>query len=152
MAPTDRTEVLPSAGDVAYFVKLHLDTVRFVKHSDERKKIGLYEVEGKARPMLVCEVVAGNSGRCSFRVFPMTSIGVDGEGRPQQYRIPVGRLGFETTNSYVVADDIHRLPENMLSPDEDGECIIQSLGKLTLGHVIKIWQGHALRSGGLSAE
>ena len=44
MAPTDRNEVLPSEGDVAYFVKLHLDKVRFVKHIDEPKKTGLYEV------------------------------------------------------------------------------------------------------------
>ena len=47
MLPADLNKVLPSEGDVAYFVKLHLDKVRFVKHIDEPKKTGLYEVEGK---------------------------------------------------------------------------------------------------------
>ena len=145
MAPTDRNEVLPSAGKVAYFVKLHLYTVRFVKHSDELKKTGLYEVEGKARPMLVCEVLAGNAG-CSFRVFPMTTKSAKQRGNPE-YRVPVGRLPNETKESFVMVDDIQILPENMLSPDWARPSEFQTLEPLAFRHALAKWREYALRWG-----
>ena len=151
MAPTDRNEVLPSEGDVAYFVKLHLDKVRFVKHIDDPKKTGLYEVEGKARPMLVCKVLAGNSGR-RFRVFPMTTKGVDRLGQPKACRVSVGRLPNDTEDSFVMVDEIQRLPENMLSPDWGRPGVFNRLDPFIYGHVIRIWQDCSLRLGSLLAE
>ena len=151
MLPADLSKVLPSEGDVAYFVKLHLDKVRFVKQIDEPKKTGLYEVEGKARPMLVCKVLAGNSGR-RFRVFPMTTKGVDRLGQPKACRVSVGRLPNDSEASFVMVDEIQRLPENMLSPDWGRPSVFNRLDPLIYGHVIRIWQDCSLRLGPLSAE
>ena len=147
MAPTDRNEVLPSERDVAYFVKLHLDTVRFVKHSDEPKKIGLYEVEGKARPMLVCRVFGKGSGRRFFRVFPMTTVGFDELGQPKACRVSVGRLPNKTKESFVMVDDIQTLPENMLSPDWGRPSEFQTLEPHAFRHALAKWREFALRSG-----
>lgn len=71
--PDNTGKELPREGDVAYFIKLHLDTVRR-EGPAEKPDESMYSVRGKSRPMFVvrCDTV---DGRHLFQVFPLRRSG-----------------------------------------------------------------------------
>ena len=109
---------MPCAGDVAYFVKLHLDTAVKKGPHAHREDHRVYEVEGKPRPMLVMQLLTKRCrGRRQFLVLPITSQGHDEKGTRRSDVKPIGRCIDDEHDSFV---EMERwlLPENLLhAPD-----------------------------------
>ena len=101
-----------SAGDVRSFVKLHLDSAR-----EKRERLingnWLYEVEGKARPMVVLAAPQIRNGRRWYLVVPLHS-------KPSRDCIPLANFLGPTKQSFAdLTDGCPLLPENLLaSPRE----------------------------------
>ncbi len=96
-------------GHIAYFVKLHLDTVKVV---DKREEVWSFRVDGKARPMLVRRVTEANGVKW-FRVFHLTTKGKDRNGNVKPDLFPVGHILEAEKESYINRN-AELLPENMI--------------------------------------
>ena len=106
---------MPAAGQVAYFVDLHLDTVRVVERNTRKEDIWWYRAEGKTRPMYVLAASPKRErGKRWFTVLSITTKGLDEKERLRDSHIHIGECICPDQDSYV---DLRpqRLPENMLS-------------------------------------
>ena len=112
---------IPKEGDVAYFVKLHLDTLQMTGTHPSRPDHWLYSLEGKSRPMLVIRLLPERvRGRRWFRVLPITSKGSDGNGKQKNGVEPIGNCLDPAVLSFVELEP-QVLPENMICRKSDGQ-------------------------------
>ena len=112
VAPTP-VPALPRAGQVAYFVHLHLDTARDdgahpVLHNER-----VYRVDGKARPMLVLTELKPERGRRWLLAVPITSKGIDAKGNLKPDHIRMDRCLSADMESFAMLPP-QRLPDNLL--------------------------------------
>ncbi len=137
---------LPSEGDVAYFVHLHLDTAAVKGAHPRQTATWVYHVEGKPRPMLVLTCLKQcDRGRRWFLVLPITTKGYDGKGRRRSDVEPIGRCIDPDRDSFVRVEPC-RLPENLLFCGNGGSAIVRSCDPLGVGNALKILE-HKLRKG-----
>ena len=128
---------LPSAGQVAYFVHLHLDTAQDLGehpiHNDER----VYRVNGKARPMLVLAELKPERGRRWFHVLRITSKGLDEKGNPKEGHQRIGKCIAPEVDSCVVLE-LQRLPDNLLHPIDGGSAVVVPCDQFGFDQALKI--------------
>lgn len=106
---------VPSAGEVAYFVHLHLNTVRDVGMHVHKEKVRMYHVEGKPRPMLVLmQLTEPEYGERIFIVLPITTKPKDGKDRLRTDLLRIGDCIDKDRNSFISLRP-QRLPGNLLS-------------------------------------
>ena len=115
-------------GDVVYFVYLHLNTVDTGKpvRRSHKERTYFYEVEGKARPMLVCGDPLERNGIKWHRVCPLTTKGLDESGKTKKGYIPVGNLIHPEKVSYLCCHP-ELYPENLLSVKNGSKCAVKRL-------------------------
>ena len=112
---------IPKEGDVAYFVKLHLDTLQMTGTHPSRQNHRLYSLEGKSRPMLVVRLLPERErGRRWLLVLPITSKGLDTLGNRKDGLQPIGNCLDSSCDSFVELN-VCKLPENMICRKNDGQ-------------------------------
>lgn len=114
------------AGQIVYFVHLHLDTVRHARPHDFRENHLVFEVEGKARPMLVWKCEGEKRGHRWYRVFPMTRQKLNKRG----FQVPFG-------DEYINLDP-RSIPDNMLYCEGSRSPVVKSLDPQSFGCILKI--------------
>lgn len=113
---------LPDDRDIATFVHLHLRTVSLKappKPTESQPQLpeghALYEVEGKARPMLILKVLSRKRvGRREYLLLPITSKGLDASDQPRKDVVPIGTLINQDRNSFITVEPV-KYPESMVS-------------------------------------
>lgn len=83
-------------------VKLHLDTVRFLRSAGNGNTNSLYEVEGKMRPAIVL-----GTARSRYRILYCTS-------KEKKGYFPLGNSLSCDAATWVDVSQVHHIPENML--------------------------------------
>ena len=127
-----RDHDLPTGGQVARFIKLHLDTlVRKDKHPHKEGE-SIYTIDGKTRPMLVLERLSRERGRRWFRVLPITTKGRDEGGNRRDDVEPIDNC-IEADKVSFVEMRPQWLPDNLF----DGS-IIKPCDPIVFGHVLRI--------------
>ena len=112
---------IPREGDVAYFVKLHLDTLQMTGTHASLPGHRQYSLEGKSRPMLVVRLLPERErGRRWLLVLPITSKGLDSRGNRKIGLEPIGNCLEPSCDSFVELN-VHKLPENMICRTSDGQ-------------------------------
>ncbi len=144
--PTPLSSQLPKEMDIAYFVHLHLDTTEPSSDRSHKQDHFVYCVEGKPRPMLVLRVLPDHRGRRWFRVLPITSKGKDANERLKNGVFFVGKLPGNERDSYITADDLRKLPENMVHRAKDRSPIIHSMDRLEFDNVVRIAASLSMRA------
>jgi hypothetical protein len=127
---------MPKEMDIAYFVHLHLNTIKSTTEPSHREGHCCYRVEGKPRPMLVLTVLPEERGCRWFRVLAITSKGKDVQGKLKRGFIPIGKLRDHDCVSYITVDDNRKLPENMVHRANRRSPIIDSMDRLGFDNVI----------------
>lgn len=139
---------LPRDREVAYFVKLHLDTI--VRKGDHPRNGGeaIYSVDGKPRPMLVLQRLQERErGKLWFLVLPVTSAGLDGNEKPKASVQPIGNCIDKHKDSFVEMD-VQKLPDNMIVRGSVGEVRrLAPCDPLTFMNVVKIVEHKVLKHG-----
>ncbi|QEG36884.1 hypothetical protein [Bythopirellula goksoeyrii] len=118
-------------GDIVQFVHLHLESAKPADKKSHKKDHLVYEVEGKQRPMLICEELSKERGERWFRAFYFTT---------KQYAkktIPVGRLINSEQDNFIHTEPV-RCPANLASIDNKGTSIIKQLDPIEFGSLLKI--------------
>lgn len=114
-------DYLPVEGEIVYFVKPHLDTLELSGAHETRGDVQIFTLEGKARPMLILRLLPeSDRGRRWFLVLPITSKGLNQDGKCKQNMEPIGRCLDPAKDSFVEIDGLAKLPENMISRLSDG--------------------------------
>ena len=112
---------IPNEGEVAYFVKLHLDTLQLTGPHPVVQEHCLYSLEGKSRPMLVLMVLPERErGRRWLLVLPITSKGLDARGNRKSGLEPIGNC-LESSRESFVETNVQKLPENMVCRTSNGQ-------------------------------
>lgn len=135
----------PAAGEVAYFVHLHLDTA--CRHADHPHKSdqGIYQVDGKPRPMLVLhEYSSVKRKRRWFLVLPITSKGRDAKDRPRTDVEPIGDCINENRESFVEMSP-EQLPENMLYVRSGHHPVVAPCNPLAFANAVKVLERKVLQ-------
>ncbi|MBW3596871.1 MAG: hypothetical protein KY475_06290 [Planctomycetes bacterium] len=129
-------------GSIAYFMYLHLNTARWVRRA-EKKGHDVYDVEAKARPVLVLdEQVIYEHGAKWYRVLRVTSTKpIDSRGKL--------RRGYEFFGPYVDPEKVSYIfcypewyPENLVYPDGGPT---KQLDRMVYDNLIKVITAKALR-------
>ena len=130
---------LPAALDVAYFVKLHLDTVNpSEKVSSGQNGEFRYQIMGKPRPMLVLSRLDQvERGRAWFLAAALTSKGHDPRGMPRPNYEPIGRSVFPDRDSFIVLCP-QRIPENLLDAGGRRSAVVKPHDRLASQNVFRI--------------
>ena len=132
---TSRDFSVLKAGDVAYFVKLHLDTLKPIDKHPNKPSHWVYRVEGKRRPMLIYEVKVQADGHRTFVVFPIRSQDKHGgTGKPNRIRLE--NLLKPKKVSYL-EKTCQELPQNMFHP-LDSNWVVKSLERLAFDNIKKM--------------
>lgn len=140
---------LPSDGDVAYFVKLHLDTVECTGPHSTRTDHCCYRVDGKARPMIVIRrIERRRRGRTWFVVLELTTKGLSENGEVMDGYMSIGRAVDRDRDSFVGLKP-DELPENMLS-FKDGRAAVGRMDQLVQEHIFNVLE-RRIRSHSLKA-
>jgi hypothetical protein len=129
---------LPDAGDVVYFIHLHLDTVELKGPHPYKKGEWKYTVDGKPRPMLVLQSLseqAYGKGR-RFKVLRFTTKNLDGKGNPRKNVIPMGRCIDPDTDSFLVAELLW-LPQKLLHGKPGATCVLRRFDPLEFGNILR---------------
>ena len=121
--------------DVAYLVKLHLDTVCLKAPHPSRQDEFIYEVEGKPRPMLIIRVLPKRDRGVHWVLAVALTTSCPRARKDQLRRI--GNCVNEKVVSYVETE-VHKLPETMRPNDANGSAVIKRLDRYAFDHVIKI--------------
>ena len=107
---------LPNVGQVAYFVDLHLDTVREDNPHPHCQGTWVYYAEGMPRPMYVLAAPKKSErGRRWFVVLPITTKGPDERGATRRNLLHIGECIDPGKDSFLRLEP-KRMPENMLHP------------------------------------
>jgi len=132
-------QVLPDGGQLAYFVKLHLDTAR---RRERACKDGewQYIVEGKPRPWLVLTRLPSKKpsrGRRWFLALPITSKGLDENGDVKEGFQPMNKCIDGDRESFVELKP-QDLPENLLHAKDGQSAVGTPCNPLEFGNVVRI--------------
>lgn len=147
-----RDEGLSLAGKVAYFVHLHLNTVKEIGPSPEISDERVYSVIGKARPMVVmCRERKLERDKNWYLVLPVFSNGLDAGGKLKQYFEPIGDC-LETSHESFVHLVPLRLPENMLSTRDGRSALLKPIDPLAFAHALKSLTRKCLRFPNVDAD
>jgi len=118
-------------GDIIYFVHLHLDRVRKLRKAENYRNTYVYEVEGKARPMIILDELRGEQdGVTWFRVLKLSRGRSPQKQRPGHRRI--GPLLEDGIDSFVDCHP-HSYPDNLIAGD-----VIKRLDRLQLTSILAI--------------
>lgn len=135
---TFRNADIPAVGKVAYFIKLHLDTIKCSGSSNLRSDHMTYVVEGKERPMyIVSRNPVTRRGRAWMKVLPITSKGPSDKRALGDELIAMGRCiesGCESFISLVMLE----LPDNMLARTNGKARVVEPCDPLGFGSAIKL--------------
>ena len=134
----------PKAGQVAYFVHLHLDTARDIGDHPVHQNERVYHVDGKARPMLVLAELKRERGRRWFKVLRITSKGLDAHGNPKIGHQLIGDCIGPEIGSFVVLE-LQRLPDNLLHAMNGRSAIVAPCHQFAFDQAWKIIQHKFLR-------
>ena len=123
-------------GDVAYYIRLHLDTLRYLGDHPENRDDRMYEVAGKARPMIVIKVISTDrSGRSKYQTVSLTSKGRDWNGDLRPGFVRLGDLLQNGTESFVKLS-VDETPDNLIQPPGK----LKALDQLSFNAIISILQ------------
>lgn len=134
----------PTAGQVAHFVHLHLDTARDIGDHPVHRNERVYHVDGKARPMLVLAELTRERGKRWFKVLRITSKGLDANGNPKVAHQFIGDCIGPEIGSFVVLE-VQRLPDNLLHAMDGRSAIVAPCHQLAFDQAWKIIQHKFLR-------
>jgi hypothetical protein len=126
-------------GAVAMFFFLHLETATRGEPHQFLPDHWYFQVEGKARPMLIWDVGPSNSaGRRWLRVLRFTSKGLDSKDRVKDNLVPLASFLSERVElSYLDVDTELKLPDSLLFRDERTP-IVRKLSPIEYGNVMRI--------------
>lgn len=112
-------------GTIAYFFQLHLDTAVKREPHPNRADVWHFQVEGKARPMLIWNIGPNDRGCRWLRVFRITTKPLDSRDRARPNLIRAPGLVNENVVSYVDADSNLNIPESLLQQDDRSRTVIR---------------------------
>jgi hypothetical protein len=135
---------LPTDGDVANCVFLHLDTVaRMDKHALHGGE-WLYEVAGKPRPMLILQRRAKQyRGRTWFLALPITTKGRDEKGQVREGMQWIGKCLDGQQDSYVRME-VREIPDNLLHYERGGSALVSPCDYCAFQNAVRVIMHKAL--------
>ena len=124
-------------GKVAYFVHLHLDTAHFTSEHQHRAGHLVFDIEGKARPMLVLAHLGRSRGRTWFLTCLVTSKANNGSDHKRQDLMPIGTCITEDKDSFVDLTPL-RMPDNLIHRKANKPPQVKPVNPLAFQSAVKV--------------
>lgn len=135
-------------GQIVYFVKLHLDTLKKERplHLDpsegkvkrpQRDKLYVYTVVGKSRPMLVMTCLPKEYGKFWFLVCPITSEGLDENKKLRENMQRMGNCIDPERDSFIETEP-QKLPDNMIDAIEGTSPVKDPCNRMCVDNAMKV--------------
>ena len=135
-------------GQIVYFVKLHLGTLKKEGplHLDpsegkekrpQRDQLHVYSVVGKSRPWLVLTCLPKEYGKFWFLVCPITSKGLDENGKLKKNMERMGNCIHPWVHSFIETES-QKLPDNMIDPIEGISPVKDPCNRMCVDNAMKV--------------
>ncbi len=143
MNPREPVEAL-RPGEIAFFFDLWPNTAKQKGPHPTKQRTFVFEIEGKARPMLVLDRLDRQYDTRWYRVLRITTKPNRGDGRRREECYRLGRCVNPDKESYVVLEPLVH-PETLLQGESVSHAPIKPLDRVVFDNVFRILTDRLLR-------